>query len=121
MSLPYDDPKKAPVKENFDQLIKVNSNISIKKGSIFVGQSVEKDIKSKSSKSVVFKYLKEDFDRACNTKLVKELWNEDFINKASRVLDKAIVNGKFASAKEGIPISTIIATGLFRKNTVISN
>ena len=121
LSLPYDDPKKAPVKENFDQRIKVNSNISIKKGSIFVGQSVEKDIKSKSSKSVVFKYLKEDFDRACNTKLVKELWNEDFINKASRVLDKAIVNGKFASAKEGIPISTIIATGLFRKNTVISN
>lgn len=114
ISFDFDTINKKPNKDNLEYLTFINNELDIKKGSVFVGETItEKSNQSKSIKPVL-QYLKEDFDKACTTDLVKKLWDNKFISKATSNLNEAIRKGKFNHAADGIPVSTIIATGMFK-------
>lgn len=113
LAFPFDNPKKAPKDKNIYHLAKLSSNFSIIIGSVFAGEKVSKEIKPIQYKKSPFKYLKEDFDKACSTKLVKKLWNTKFINETSEKLNMALEKGRFEHPTDGTAVSTIIATGLF--------
>ncbi|MGE6474985.1 hypothetical protein [Psychrobacter sp. NPDC078631] len=113
LEIPFDNLKKFPTQKNLEQLTKITGNVPIKVGRVFSSNNLFKESVSLHTKKSPFIYLKEDFDKACDTELVKKLWGKDFINKASNSLDKAVKEGKFGHATDGINVSTIIATGLF--------
>lgn len=113
LDFPFDKSNKAPKDSNLDKLTTVSPNLKIESGTVYSGVKVYKEDKSLGSKKPLFKYLKEDFDKACNTEIVKKVWSKDLISEASETLDEAIRNKRFSHATEGVSISAIIATGLF--------
>jgi len=113
LGIPYDDPNKYPSNENLSQLIEVNINVSPILGKIYAGDPCEKKDKPSPLKNHPIGYLREDFDKACKSQLVKKLWSADFIEKALHNLEQAEKFKKFKNATDAISVSTIIATGLF--------
>lgn len=112
LDIPFDYDKKAPEPFNIQQLMNIKSSISLKVGRIFKdnNRTYQDYIKSEQP---LYSYLKEDFERAKQTGIVQRIWNKEFIDEATKTMDKAVVNNKLGHATEGIPISSIIAAGLF--------
>lgn len=111
LDIPFDHDKKSPELSNIQQLMNIKSSISLKVGRIFIGDEASQDYQK--SEQSLFSYLKEDFERAKQTNIVQKIWSKDFIDEATKTMDKAVVNNKLGHATEGIPISSIIAAGLF--------
>ncbi|MGM8871248.1 hypothetical protein ACS8E3_06110 [Psychrobacter sp. 2Y5] len=111
--LPYDNIAKAPSDTILRQLTKLNEGLSISTGNIYIEYTINEQVTSPEPIKKTLEYLKKDFDKACNSKLVKSLWNSSFINKASQDIDKAIKQGKFNHASDGSRITAIISAGLF--------
>ena len=110
LEIPYDSPNKAPKSINMSNLTEIRPSLNVESGSIYYGNE---SFQTSQSKKSVFKYLKEDFDNACNTKIVKKIWSKEAIATASKVLDEAISKKRFNHATDGCVISTIIAAGVF--------
>ncbi|MGP5793697.1 hypothetical protein ACTXP0_11760 [Psychrobacter celer] len=112
LEIPYDSSNKAPKSINISDLTEIQPSVNLESGSIYYGD--ENFETSKSEKSI-FEYLKDDFDNACNTELVKRLWSKESIAMASKVLDEAKSRKRFNHASDGCVISAIIAAGVFDK------
>ncbi len=113
LEIPYESKDKYPSLSNYSQLLSIRDQLSIKKGLIYVGTEFNEISKPNKSNNSVFEYMKDDLKNACESELVKKLWSSKYIEEANRSLDKAIEQGKFLHAYDGIPISVIIATGIF--------
>lgn len=113
IDIPYDDSKKYPSKKNINELIKINVNLSPILGVVYAGVPHKNKDNSLQTKRHPIEYLREDFDKACQSQLVKNIWSASFIKKAANNLSEAEKFKKFKNAKDSISVSTIIATGIF--------
>lgn len=118
---PYDDYKKMPSSEVLDKITKVSDDITIKSGSVFIGQdTMHQELSEKPSKQPL-RLLRKDFKKACESEFVKSLWDETFISNAETKLNEALRLGKFKYPTDGSHVSLIIASSLFDLNQEIIN
>ncbi len=113
----FDDAKKLPDSNQLKNLTDLGKNFDIKLGDCYIDNTVDYAISAQNDSTVESPIirLKQDFDLACKSQIVKTLWGEDYITKAKAMMEVAIENGKLPYAADGRSISVIVATGLFEQ------
>ena len=112
----FDDVKKSPDKHQLKSLIKLSKSFDVELGDCYIDNTINdyaNSLKSQITVTSPLMCLKQDFDLACESQIVKTLWGEDYIKDAKAVMDIAIKSGKLPYAADGRSISVIVATGLF--------
>lgn len=115
LGFPFDDIYKEPKVYNITNLLKIDRPINIEVGKVYIDDKalskMEYNLENNSNQPL--ELLKEDFDSACQKKLVKSVWGNEFISKAESMLNLAISQGKFRYASDAGVVSAIISTSLF--------
>lgn len=121
IDIPFDSVEKKATEEQLQNLVTLKDSISIEVGHCYIDSNTPK-LDTKPEKALLPKpidYLKQDFDLACESEIVNELWDETTINSARKVMEHALEVGKLPYAADGRSISVIIATALFgTKNNI---
>lgn len=112
----FDDVKKSPDKHQLKSLIKLSKSFDVELGDCYIDNTINdyaNSLKNQITVTSPLMCLKQDFDLACESQIVKTLWGEDYIKDAKAVMDIAIKSGKLPYAADGRSISVIMATGMF--------